>query len=122
MTMTVGFVAMFAIASSFAFSVALRRRELGLLRAVGATPRQIRRLVLREAAAARPRAAGRGALASLAGGPLLGRWIVSKGLAPESLTVTPAPLALPIGAGLMLVVALVRRLGRGPARRTRAAR
>src|SRR4051794_33868323 len=106
MTMTVGFVAVFSISSSFAFSVALRRRELGLLRAVGATPRQIRRLVLREAALVAAAAGVAGALASLAVAPLLGRWIAGRGLAPETLDVTPAPVALPVGAGLMLVVAL----------------
>ena len=106
MGMTLAFVAVFVIASSFAFSVALRRRELGLLRAVGATPRQVRRLVMREALLLGLAGGVAGALASLAGGPLLGRWIVSKGLAPESLTVTPDPLSVPIGAGFMLVVGL----------------
>ncbi len=46
-----GFVSVFVVAGTFAYSVAARRRELGLLRAVGATPRQVRRLVLGEALA-----------------------------------------------------------------------
>lgn len=106
MAMTLGFVAVFVVASSFAFSVALRRRELGLLRTVGATPRQVRRLVLREAALVALAGGLAGAAASLVVAPLLGRWIVAKGLAPASLDVSPAPLSLPIGAGFMLVVAL----------------
>ena len=44
-----GFVAIFVVAGTFAYAVAARRRELGLLRTVGATPRQARRLVLGEA-------------------------------------------------------------------------
>lgn len=44
------FMAMFVVASTFGFVVATRRRELGLLRLVGATPRQVRRLVLTESA------------------------------------------------------------------------
>jgi len=37
-------VTVFVVASTFAFTVAQRRRELGLLRAIGATPRQVRRM------------------------------------------------------------------------------
>ncbi|MDA0181666.1 FtsX-like permease family protein [Solirubrobacter phytolaccae] len=106
MGMTLAFVAVFVTASSFAFSVALRRRELGLLRAVGATPRQVRRLVLREAALVGVAAGLAGAALSLVIGPLLGRWIVAKGLAPRSMSVTPQPLAVVIGAGFMLLVGL----------------
>jgi len=106
MAMTLGFVATFVVASSFAFAVALRRRELALLRAVGASPRQIRRLVLREAALVALAGGLAGAAASLLVAPLLGRWIASKGLAPDDLDVSPTPLSLPLGAGFMLAVAL----------------
>ncbi|MEU8665057.1 ABC transporter permease, partial [Actinoplanes philippinensis] len=44
------FVSVFVVASTFAFAVAQRRREMGLLRMAGATPGQIRRSVLAEAA------------------------------------------------------------------------
>ena len=49
MTSVAVFVAVFVVASTFAFGVAQRRREFGLLRAVGATPGQIRRTVYAEA-------------------------------------------------------------------------
>ncbi|NDZ90553.1 ABC transporter permease, partial [Streptomyces sp. SID10115] len=39
-----GFVSVFVVASTFAFAVAQRRREFGLLRTAGATPGQIRRM------------------------------------------------------------------------------
>lgn len=42
------FMALFVVGSTFGFVVAGRRRELGLLRLVGATPRQVRRLLLGE--------------------------------------------------------------------------
>lgn len=42
------FMALFVVGSTFGFVVATRRRELGLLRLVGATPRQVRRLILLE--------------------------------------------------------------------------
>ncbi|MET8524365.1 FtsX-like permease family protein [Micromonospora sp. NPDC005172] len=42
------FMALFVVGSTFGFVVAGRRRELGLLRLVGATPGQVRRLLLGE--------------------------------------------------------------------------
>ncbi len=43
------FVAIFVVGSTFAFTVAQRRRDLALLRLTGATPRQVRRLLRGEA-------------------------------------------------------------------------
>jgi putative ABC transport system permease protein len=45
------FVAIFVVASAFALSVQQRHRELALLRAIGATPRQVRRMIAAEALA-----------------------------------------------------------------------
>src|SRR4051812_9003538 len=42
------FVGIFVVGGTYAFSVDQRRRELALLRAVGATPRQVRRLIVSE--------------------------------------------------------------------------
>ncbi|MEP6856377.1 MAG: FtsX-like permease family protein, partial [Pedococcus sp.] len=41
-------VSVFGVSSMLALSIAQRRQELALLRAVGSTPRQLRRLILRE--------------------------------------------------------------------------
>ncbi|MFF5211997.1 FtsX-like permease family protein [Streptosporangium sp. NPDC000396] len=46
------FVTIFVVAGTFAFTVAQRRRELALLRAVGATPNQVKGMVMAEAALA----------------------------------------------------------------------
>src|SRR4051812_1018182 len=43
------FVALFVVASTFALSVQQRHRELALFRAIGCTPRQVRRMVAGEA-------------------------------------------------------------------------
>jgi putative ABC transport system permease protein len=43
------FVSIFVVASTFALAVSQRRREFGLLRTIGATPRQIRRTLFAEA-------------------------------------------------------------------------
>lgn len=77
------FVAVFVVGTTFAFSVAQRRRELAVLRANGATPVQVGKLVLAEAALVGVLAAGTGSLLGLVGGPLLAGRITAWGLAPE---------------------------------------
>ena len=44
-----GAVALFVVAGTFALAIAQRRRENAVLRALGATPRQVRRLIAGEA-------------------------------------------------------------------------
>lgn len=60
------FMALFVVGSTFGFVVAARRRELGLLRLVGATPRQVRRLVLAESGVVAVAATAAGCLATTA--------------------------------------------------------
>ena len=43
------FVTIFVVGATFALNTAHRRRELGLLRLIGATPRQVRRMIAGEA-------------------------------------------------------------------------
>ncbi|MGW4705677.1 FtsX-like permease family protein, partial [Streptomyces sp. NPDC004285] len=81
------FVSVFVVASTFAFAVALRRREFGLLRTAGATPGQIRRLLLAEAAVLGVLASAAGCALGALGGPLLARTLVDGGLAPAWFTV-----------------------------------
>jgi putative ABC transport system permease protein len=113
-----GFVSVFVVASTFAYAVAARRREFGLLRTAGATPRQIRRLVLGEALAV-------GVLASAAGGalgiviaPPFARWLARSGIAPPDFTahiiVWPVAVAFAIGLVIALLGAWLaaRRAGR----------
>ncbi|MFI6644427.1 FtsX-like permease family protein [Streptomyces sp. NPDC050504] len=115
------FVSVFVTASAFAFAVALRRRELGLLRATGATPGQVRRMLLAEAAVV-------GALASAAGcalgrlaAPWLARALVDGGHAPHWFTIKDAawPLHTAFWTGVAVALAgawaAARRAGRtGP--------
>ncbi|MEV4440245.1 ABC transporter permease [Streptomyces sp. NPDC049577] len=113
-----GFVSVFVVASTFAFAVAGRRRETALLRAVGATPRQVRLLVLGEALVVSVVASLAGALLGLAVAPLFARWLVAQGAAPEGFTVHPAAGPLLIAAAVEVAVALLgayaaaRRAGR----------
>ncbi|WP_020663890.1 ABC transporter permease [Amycolatopsis benzoatilytica] len=64
-------VAVFVIASTLMLSVRQRQRELALLRAIGTTPRQLRRMVLGEALVIGVLATG----AAAAAGPLFGGWL-----------------------------------------------
>ncbi|MFF9338899.1 FtsX-like permease family protein [Streptomyces sp. NPDC014773] len=76
------FVSVFVVASVFAFSVALRRREFGLLRTAGATPGQVRRLLLAEAALLGVTASAAGCVLGGLAAPPMARALVARDLAP----------------------------------------
>ncbi|NEA46230.1 ABC transporter permease, partial [Streptomyces sp. SID10815] len=81
------FVSVFVVASTFAFAVAQRRREFGLLRTAGATPGQVRRMVVAEAFGLGVLASGAGCLLGSYGAPALAARVVEAGLAPRWFTV-----------------------------------
>lgn len=123
-----GFACVFLVASTSAFAVDQRRREIGLLRAVGATPRQIRSRLYRSALAVGGAAAacgvGIGALAALP----LARLLVAAGFEPAGYAVhwEPWALAVAFAAGpvvsLLGVAASARRAARiGPLEALRVA-
>ncbi|WP_198422468.1 ABC transporter permease [Streptomyces sp. QHH-9511] len=76
------FVSVFVVASTFAFAVALRRREFGLLRTAGATPGQVRRMLLAEAAGVGVLASAAGCALGAWGAPWLAQVLVDGDLAP----------------------------------------
>jgi putative ABC transport system permease protein len=113
-----GFVSVFVVASTFAYAVAARRREFGLLRTAGATPRQVRRLVLGEALAVGiPASAAGGALGIVIALPFA-RWLARAGFAPAGFTahfiLWPVAAAFGIGLAIALMGAWLaaRRAGR----------
>ena len=75
-----GAVALFVVAGTFALAIAQRRRETAVLRALGATPRQVRRLIAAEALIVLAVVAS--GLGLLAGGPLA-RAIVERARRPR---------------------------------------
>ncbi|MFB7993845.1 ABC transporter permease [Streptomyces sp. NPDC056002] len=81
------FVAVFVTASTFAFVVALRRREFGLLRLAGATPGRVRRQLLTESLAVGVAASATGCALGSWGAPLLARALTDNGIAPPWFTV-----------------------------------
>jgi putative ABC transport system permease protein len=80
-------VALFGIANTLALSVFERTREIGLLRALGMAPRQVRAMVRWESVII----AILGALLGIAVGGFFG-WAIVKALASEGVTVLSAPL------------------------------
>ncbi|MEV6397240.1 FtsX-like permease family protein [Streptomyces sp. NPDC051907] len=122
------FVSVFVVASTFAFAVALRRREFGLLRTAGATPGQIRRLLLTEALVVGVLASAAGCALGEWGAPRLARLLVDGGVAPEWFVIREAawPLHVAFWTGISVALAGVwaasRRAGRiGPVEALREA-
>jgi putative ABC transport system permease protein len=112
------FIAIFVVASTMGLSIQQREREIALLRAVAATPGQIRRMIAWEAAIV-------GLVGSVAGiwpGAILGReladGLVRHGIAPSNLSVSAGwlPIAAAVGGGVMAALLAVLAAGRRAAR------
>jgi putative ABC transport system permease protein len=107
------FIAIFVVASTMGLSIQQREREIALLRAVAATPGQIRRMISWEAAVV-------GLVGSAVGiwpGAILGRelaeGLVRHGIAPPNLTVSAGWLAMTAAVGGGVVAALLAVLAAG---------
>ncbi len=101
------FMAMFVVASTFGFVVASRRRELGMLRLIGATPRQVRRMVRGEAGVVALLASIVGCLLGTALAPALPWLLRARGLTDLPLDLPPPwiawVVAVPCAAGVALI-------------------
>src|SRR3954469_4673478 len=113
-----GFVALFVVAGTFALAIAQRRKETAVLRALGATPRQVRRLIATEALFVSLVAS---VLGLLAGRPLAnalvdlpaGHGDVPAGFTPgHSWIPLVAALGMGVGIAQLAVVAAARRAGK----------
>ena len=100
-------IVLFSVASTVGITTTQRATEIGLLRTIGATPRQARRLIARETGAIAVAAAVAGALlASVAGRALLAM-IRSGGLVSERTTYDAGPASVGGAALLVLLVSAV---------------
>ncbi len=106
-------VAIFVVAGTLTLSTQQRQRELALLRAIGTTPRQLRRMVLGEALIVAVLAVG----AALALGPVLGRWLfdqlAANHVVPEVLEFHHGWLPGVVAAGVSLLIVLLASLVAG---------
>ncbi|WP_346155055.1 ABC transporter permease [Nonomuraea recticatena] len=109
-------VAILVVVGTFALSVQQRQRELAMLRAVAATPRQIRKLLGGEALLVSLAAGLPGSLLGI----LLGFWLRSRfvalGAMPGNLGLVVSPF--PVAAALLATVAAAWTAARVSARRT----
>ncbi|MGW3209077.1 FtsX-like permease family protein [Streptomyces sp. NPDC001135] len=113
-------VAVFVVVATFAFATEQRRRELALLRLVGAAPRQVRRMVLGEALLIGLAAAITGCVLAPLGTVPLRSWMLDHDVAPSWFTipfnVVPLLISFVIGvaaalagsAATLLRVSLIR--------------
>ncbi|MFF0157693.1 ABC transporter permease [Streptomyces sp. NPDC005263] len=100
-------VAMFTAAGTVALAVGQRAREFALLRAVGATPRQIRRTIATETLLIAPLAGAAGCLPGIA----LARWwfgqLRDRGAIPDAVELSVSWIPLVVAVGAVLVTALL---------------
>ena len=114
------FIAMFVVASTMGLSIQQREREIALLRAVAATPGQIRRMIAWEAAIVALIGSAAGILPGAVLGESLGHALVRHGIAPDNFVVTadwmPAAGAVLAGlvTALLAVLGAARRASRVP--------
>jgi ABC-type antimicrobial peptide transport system permease subunit len=103
-------IVVFAVASTLTLQVRQRSREMALLKSVGATPGQVRRMIVGEAAAVSVVAAAAAVLPATVAGRL------AFGLLQDSDQVAPAvdhrfgPIALGMGLGITFVAATAAAL------------
>ncbi|MFB6888531.1 FtsX-like permease family protein [Kitasatospora sp. NPDC056327] len=115
---TATMTAVFVVVSTVALAVRQRAREFALLRAVGATPSQIRRTIATEAMLVAPLAAALGVLPGLG----LARWwfdgMVERGAVPADveLSVGPVPMLVAVAACTLAALAAGYVAARGPAK------
>ncbi|MBB4687435.1 ABC transporter permease [Amycolatopsis jiangsuensis] len=100
-------VALFVIATTLGLATQQRRRELALLRAIGTTPRQLRRMVLGEAVVIGLLAIG----AAAALGPLLGKWLFGRlteaDVVPDVVRFHQGWLPMTVAAGAALLAVVI---------------
>ncbi|MFF3064077.1 FtsX-like permease family protein [Oerskovia sp. NPDC057915] len=108
-------VVVLVVASALGLVVQQRRRELALLRAVGATPRQVRRMISAEMLVLSTTAAVPGALLGIAAVGVLHGLFVRAGVVSADYPVAVGPL--PVVIAVVLTVGVAWLAGRMSARR-----
>jgi putative ABC transport system permease protein len=108
------FIAIFVVASTMGLSIQQREREIALLRAVAATPGQIRRMIAWEAAIVGLAGSAAGIWPGAIVGRELTQGLVDHGIAPPNLTVSGGwlPIAAAVGGGVLAALLAVLAAGR----------
>jgi len=96
----------FVVAGTIGLSIRGRRRDLALLRATAATPGQVRRMLMAEAAVLGVAGSVIGVPAGLLASRWLGEQLVVRGFVPADYTLSTGLLAAPAAVLLIVVIAL----------------
>jgi putative ABC transport system permease protein len=112
------FIAMFVVASTMGLSIQQREREIALLRAVAATPGQVRRMIGWEAVIVALIGSAAGIWPGAVLGEELGQALVRHGIMPPTFTVEAdwMPAVAAIGGGITVALLAVMAAGRRAAR------
>jgi putative ABC transport system permease protein len=112
------FIAIFVVAGTMGLSIQQREREIALLRAVAATPGQIRRMIAWEATIVALVGSAAGVWPGTVLGRELGHALVRHGIAPPNLAVAVdwLPIAAAVGGGVIAALLAVLAAGRRAAR------
>ncbi|SEG69280.1 putative ABC transport system permease protein [Thermomonospora echinospora] len=112
-------VAVLVVVGTFSLSIRQRQRELAVLRAVAATPRQVRAMIGREALAVGVLAAVPGAAL---GGPVVASWLRSRfvelGALPDTLALARSPFPVAAAVAVAATTAAAWIAARVSSRRT----
>ena len=114
------FIAIFVVAGTLGLSIQQREREIALLRAVAATPGQIRRMIAWEAAIVALVGSAAGIWPGIVLGRVLAQGLMRHGIVPPNFTLNydwlPAAAAIVggVAAALLAVLAAGRRAARVP--------
>jgi putative ABC transport system permease protein len=112
------FIAMFVVASTLGLSIQQREREIALLRAVAATPGQIRRMIAWEAGIVALIGSAAGIWPGIRLGRTLSHELVRHGIAPQNFALHTdwLPAAAVVGCAVVTAVFAVLAAGRRAAR------
>jgi putative ABC transport system permease protein len=111
-------VALFVVSTTLGLSIQQRLRELALLRAIGTTPRQLRRMVIGEALVTALLATTLGSLLGMPFGQWLFDRLAERGIAPQAMRFRLGwiPMVVAVGSSLLITVAAGWVAGRRAAR------
>jgi putative ABC transport system permease protein len=112
------FIAMFVVASTLGLSIQQREREIALMRAVAATPGQIRRLIAWEAVIVALIGSAAGIWPGIVAGRALARALVRHGIEPPNFALNYdwLPAVAAVGGGVAIALLAVLAAGRRAAR------
>lgn len=111
-------IAMFVVASTLGLSILQREREIALLRAIAATPGQVRRMIAWEALVVALVASAAGLWPGAVLGRELGGALARHGVAPADLMIHagPIPMVVAVGGAVLTALLAVFSAGRRAAR------